>query len=347
MKNVLLYLGDECFSKVRTGVGKYHDNILQSLNCEYTLAVSSHLNVTNRYQNCKILRVSAMKRRYISFFKWFLPFECFFKGYDIVFTDSFSFFSFDATKKFYMIVHDCMSFTEPENYTIKQKLFSKLCSMTYKRCDLIIAVSQTTKQTVHTLFKIPYNKICVISNITDFYIKNFSSNFYLFIGDMRKTKNLDLMILGFKTYLDRYNCNERLIIAGSKKNEFENLKKIVSINKLEERIFFPGYVDEDNKNELFSKAKGLIFLSDNEGFGIPLLEAAVNKIPILCSDIPIFREVLSEDYAVFVDNKDIQSIADGFLTLSKKIIDENKVKDLREKYSMDVFKIKINKILSL
>lgn len=345
MKKILLFLGNEYFSQYRTGVGKYHENILYSLDCDYTLAIDRQNNLMDTPWNCHILRMSHFKRKIISILKFIIPIEFFFNDYNIILTDSFSFFSFNKSKKIYMIVHDCMSFTESQNYTIRQKLFSRISALTYKRADLIIAVSQTTKQTLHSIFKIPYSKIQVIPNVTDFYVQNVPSNFYLFIGDMRKTKNLDVLILGFKNYLEQYSCNEKLIIAGNKKNEYLKLNEIVISNKLENKIDFPGYIDENTKIKLFSKAKGFVFLSDNEGFGIPLLEAAVNKIPVLCSDIPVFREVLSEDFAIFVNNKNIQAIADGFYLLSKKTIEENKAEVLRKRYSRSVFKSEINRIL--
>ena len=92
-------------------------------------------------------------------------------------------------------------------------------------------------------------------------------------------------------------------------------------------------------------AKAFIFLSDNEGFGIPLLEAASNKIPVLCSDIPVFHEVLDDNYAIFVNNKNLNSIADGFMQIEQKKISDEDADKLNEKYSISVFSELINKII--
>jgi glycosyltransferase involved in cell wall biosynthesis len=42
---------------------------------------------------------------------------------------------------------------------------------------------------------------------------------------------------------------------------------------------------------LYTHASALVFPSLNEGFGLPLAEAAHVGCPVLCSDIPVLREV--------------------------------------------------------
>jgi glycosyltransferase involved in cell wall biosynthesis len=44
----------------------------------------------------------------------------------------------------------------------------------------------------------------------------------------------------------------------------------------------------------------MLLLSEYEGFGLPVLEAQAHRMPVLCSDIPVFREVLA-DSAYFID----------------------------------------------
>ena len=47
--------------------------------------------------------------------------------------------------------------------------------------------------------------------------------------------------------------------------------------------------------------------SIGEGFGLPLVEAAQNRLPIIARDIPVFREVLG-DNAVFFSNTEENSL---------------------------------------
>jgi glycosyltransferase involved in cell wall biosynthesis len=43
--------------------------------------------------------------------------------------------------------------------------------------------------------------------------------------------------------------------------------------------------------ELYRVSDVVLLPSDAEGFGLPLLEAALARVPVVCADIPIFREV--------------------------------------------------------
>jgi len=51
-----------------------------------------------------------------------------------------------------------------------------------------------------------------------------------------------------------------------------------------------GAVDDPMRRDLYALADALLFPSAREGFGIPILEAGLARLPIFCADIPPFRE---------------------------------------------------------
>jgi glycosyltransferase involved in cell wall biosynthesis len=59
--------------------------------------------------------------------------------------------------------------------------------------------------------------------------------------------------------------------------------------------YFPDHVISD----LYRMADVLILTSVEEGFGLPLLEAGITKLPIFCSDIPPLREIGQEEVTYF------------------------------------------------
>ena len=345
MQKILLHLGFDYFSKGRTGVGAYQANIIWGLECEYDIIVPENVDTTKLLpKNAHPIILSPTKKKIMALCKKFFPIDLFFKGYGVVIIGGVCFKHSKKTKQ-YVIVHDLMSFTEPHNYKIVQRFYHRIAARSYKYADKLIAVSHSTKQALHDLFKIDFNKIVVIPNITDFYIEHKVRNNFLFIGDMRKTKNLSALIIGFAEYVKKYDGREKLIIAGSKKHEYPVLAKLSKEYGIESQVDFPGYITDEQKRSYFSDAKAFVFLSDNEGFGIPLLEAAVNGIPVLCSDIPVFHEVLNEDLAIYVDNKNPKKIASGFDHVSQKIIDKRDCSNLKEKYSVTMFNDKINRLI--
>lgn len=80
----------------------------------------------------------------------------------------------------------------------------------------------------------------------------------------------------------------------------------------------PGHwVDEPTKRRLLSSCRAVVQCSLFEGFGMPVLEALAHGAPLLCADIPPFRE-LADGIAVFADPRDVTSIAAGFATLCER-----------------------------
>jgi|GEM_PF-2217516 len=72
-------------------------------------------------------------------------------------------------------------------------------------------------------------------------------------------------------------------------------------------VRFSGYVDETEKATLIAEAHGLIMPSLAEGFGVPIIEALAANTPVLCSDIPVFREVAG-NLADYFDPFSIEAI---------------------------------------
>jgi glycosyltransferase involved in cell wall biosynthesis len=59
-------------------------------------------------------------------------------------------------------------------------------------------------------------------------------------------------------------------------------------------VRFAGYIEEQDKAMMIAEAHGLIMPSLAEGFGVPIIEALAANTPVLCSDIPVFREVAGD-----------------------------------------------------
>ncbi len=51
--------------------------------------------------------------------------------------------------------------------------------------------------------------------------------------------------------------------------------------------------------DFYRLADALIFPSYEEGFGIPIIEAGVNSIPVFCADIPVLHELGGDDVCYF------------------------------------------------
>jgi len=67
-----------------------------------------------------------------------------------------------------------------------------------------------------------------------------------------------------------------------------------------------GWVPREELYELFRGARGFIYPSTFEGFGMPVLEAMAAGVPVACSDIPPLREVAGDTVHYFDPSSDAE-----------------------------------------
>lgn len=65
-------------------------------------------------------------------------------------------------------------------------------------------------------------------------------------------------------------------------------------------LHFTGYLEDEVKIDIICHATGMIFPSFSEGFGIPIVEAALLAVPVICSNLKVFHE-LTQNLALYFD----------------------------------------------
>lgn len=68
-----------------------------------------------------------------------------------------------------------------------------------------------------------------------------------------------------------------------------------------------GWVPDDELAAIYTGARALVFPSDDEGFGLPTVEALACGTPVVACDVPALRQVLGER-ATFVPQGDFASL---------------------------------------
>jgi glycosyltransferase involved in cell wall biosynthesis len=80
------------------------------------------------------------------------------------------------------------------------------------------------------------------------------------------------------------------------------------------RLSYLGYVPDDARPALINGARGFVYPSLYEGFGLPVLEAMACGVPVLASNVASLPEVVG-DAGVLVDPHDVDAIARGMARL--------------------------------
>jgi glycosyltransferase involved in cell wall biosynthesis len=224
-------------------------------------------------------------------------------------------------------IHD-VSFASLPQFIGKKDLFflNLLIPRSLRRSDRIVTPSQFTKGEIIKYYQVPEEKISVVPNaigtqflstideeISDQELREkyrLPKTYLLYVGTLQPRKNIPFLIRAFAKYTHA-SPDMHLVIVGNKKGHHFDRGIDVAVNGLEEeiakKIIFPGYVEEKDLPRIFRMANTFIFPSLYEGFGIPLLEAMSQKIPVIASDIPCLREVGGEAVLYF-DIKSVDSL---------------------------------------
>lgn len=189
-----------------------------------------------------------------------------------------------------------------------------------ERSDVIVTVSNSVKNEIIENLKINEDKIKVVYNgitveedyLDQSYIQqkwNVIGDYLLYIGNIEPRKNLSRLIRAYDYLKKNNNISMKLIIAGQAMwNSKEVFREVEELN-LKNDIVFTGYVNELEKNTLYKYCKIFVFPSLYEGFGIPVVDALKFNKPVVCSDIPVFKEITNNS-AYFIEPVDIKDIAE-------------------------------------
>lgn len=81
--------------------------------------------------------------------------------------------------------------------------------------------------------------------------------------------------------------------------------------ELGKRLFWLDGISDEYLNALYTKAQFLLAASEGEGFGLPLIEAARNGLPLVARDLPVFREVAGDGAYFFPNTRDPIGLANS------------------------------------
>lgn len=88
--------------------------------------------------------------------------------------------------------------------------------------------------------------------------------------------------------------------------------------ELGKRLFWLQGISDEYLDQIYGSSTCLIAASEGEGFGLPIIEAAQYKLPIIARDIPVFREVCGEQALYFsgMEPEDLAKSVKNWLALN-------------------------------
>ncbi len=181
----------------------------------------------------------------------------------------------------------------------------------------IIAVSEATKLSILSHFKVSAPKISVIHNGVNEPKKGSGvvlrdlgvvQPYILYVGNMYPHKNLGALIEAFVA-VQVSNPDAQLVIAG-KYDEFGRRlsARVAELGLPNGAVRFLNLPTDEELGALYRNAALLAYPSRIEGFGIPPVEALLAGTPVMASNTSSLPEILGE-YVRYVDPADTDDMA--------------------------------------
>jgi glycosyltransferase involved in cell wall biosynthesis len=129
--------------------------------------------------------------------------------------------------------------------------------------------------------------------------------YVLFVGKLAPRRHIPELIAGFARAVETNHFPHRLVLAGPDPER-------LAIEGTTARVRHLGHVPDADLPALYRRADVVAYLSEAEGFGLPVVEAMRSGTPVLTLDRPVLREVAG-DHAYYVQHATVGDIA-GALT---------------------------------
>ena len=220
-----------------------------------------------------------------------------------------------------VVVHDIIPLLFPEFHKKQYHYFKYILPYALKKVKKIIVVSNHTKELLIKHYNLEEEKIKVIYNgiVLPEFKEVEKENFILYVGRDSPTKNLKLLVDAFNE-LDLKDY--KLYLVGVNR-EFNN-KNIKSL----------GYVEDEELDMLYRKAKIFVLPSLYEGFGYPVIEAMARKTAVIASNVSSLPEI-GGDGALYFNPYDKEELKEKIKFLIENEDKRKKLENIGFKRSQD------------
>ena len=229
-----------------------------------------------------------------------------------------------------LTIHDLSPLEHPEWFRAGFAIWYRLLlPMLAKRVQRVFTPSEYVKHNVTRRFGI--REVTVTRNGVDHTRFHpcakqtrfaLPQEYVLFVGTLEPRKNLRALLDAWSAIKHEFK-NTWLMIVGVGGSVF----KTIQISQKIERVRFLGYVDDETLAGLYANASLFVLPSQDEGFGLPAIEAMASGTPVIVSDGGALPEVVGDAGLRFC-----LSTPNGLANTMKEGLGDKKLRDeMREK----------------
>lgn len=276
-----------------------------------------------------------------------LPIYCMIKGVDILFCTDYFLPLLPIPQKKVVVFHDTFFFEHAQNYNpIWLKTFHSIALRALNANTKIIVPSNYVKSRLELFLPLMKHQITVVYEAAkkiqlqqnesyEIWKQQFNNKlddykFILYVGTLDYRKNLERFVNAFYT-VKKSHPDVKFIIAGdSPKYKYGNGKaaliKLIQSLDLNDRVLLIGKVNDTQLQYLYSHALCYAFPSLDEGFGLPIIEAMENGLPVMAANNTALPEI-GGNAAIYFSPFNLDEMANAIQTLIQNEILRNQLKE--------------------
>lgn len=234
-------------------------------------------------------------------------------------------------------MHDLIFERYPQQYkAIDVAVYRKKFKYACKHADIVIAISEQTAADLQQFYKVPADKIrvCYQSCNPAFAEEetperreevrakyNLPEEYLLTVGSIIDRKNLLNTVKALHELGDALTMPLAIIGRGSGAY-YDKVHDYVEQHHLGNKILFlsnrPGGVDDGDMPTIYQMANTNIYASVFEGFGIPILESMVSRVPVITSNVSCMPET-GGDAAFYINPLSVDELKAAIVRVSTDV----------------------------
>ncbi len=227
-------------------------------------------------------------------------------------------------------------FFAPQEFQHRRKFYQDIV----KKVERVTCISDYTKETFCDKYGYPVERAETIYiaiqnrfeqeddrvldklNIRDQKYIVYPANFW-------EHKNHKCLLNAFAMYAHEHR-DMKLVLTGNPLDQAEYYNELLKAMKIDDLTVITGYVTNEELYSILKNAKGLIYPSLFEGFGIPVVEAMHLKKLIACSDLTSLPEIGCEAIHYFNPKKP-DAILEGINFLAQNQMTDDIIAEYEQK----------------
>jgi glycosyltransferase involved in cell wall biosynthesis len=231
-------------------------------------------------------------------------------------------------------IHDLYFLDHPEA-TVREirRDYARLAADHARRADGVIVVSEYTRGQVIERLGVPADRIAVCPNGAPGWRPRDEPSTHgpiLHVGTVEPRKNVRAILDAYLHLANATTDSPPLVFAGRvESHAMPTTNEDSSV--IRERVKYLGYVGEHERIRLYHDASMLVVASDDEGFGLPALEAMTLGVPVVATARGAIPEVVG-DAALLVHEKDPLRLPAALASAMQRLLGDAELhRELRRK----------------